>query len=258
MRFRDQVVWVTGASAGIGEALAHAFAGEGASLILSARRSERLEALRAACPRPDEVLVLAVDLCDPEAREAAARDALAWKGRLDVLVNNAGVTHGEPAWETPMADFRRVMELNFFAPVALCRTVVPAMIAAGRGHVVNVSSVTGYVAPPGRSAYGASKHALQGYSDTLRAELHGTGVRVTVVCPGYVDTEIRKLAGMGDATPGGSGMVTPAKVAEVTLRGIARRSREVVVGGRETYAIYLKRFFPGLVARLLPRVRGKG
>ncbi len=258
-RFAHQVVWITGASSGIGAALARAFSREGALLILSARRADRLEALREELGRPDEVLVLPLDVADPRAIDEAAQQALAWRGQLDVLVNNAGVSQRSLVEETSMDTLRQVMEVNFFGAVQLTGCVLPSMIAAGRGHVVNISSVAGYVSTPLRSAYAASKHALRAYSDSLRAEVSGRGLWVTVICPGYIRTEISKAALRGDGTPKGehdqailSGL-DPELAARRMVDGIRHRRRELSVGGRETWAIAIQRFFPGIVALLLPR-----
>jgi dehydrogenase/reductase SDR family member 7B len=258
-RFADQVVWITGASSGIGAALARAFNREGALLILSARRAERLEALREGLDRPDDVLVLPLDVADPSAIDAAAQQALAWRGRIDLLINNAGISQRSLVEETTMHTHRQVMEVNFFGAVQLTSRLLPSMLAAGHGHIVNISSLAGYVSTPLRSAYSASKHALRAYSDSLRAEVSGRGLDVTVICPGYIRTEISKAALTGDGTPKGehdqvilSGL-DPDLAARRMLDGIHRRRRELTVGGRETWVIVMQRFFPGLVARLLPR-----
>ncbi len=258
-RFAERVVWITGASSGIGAALARAFSREGALLILSARRVERLQALREGLERPDDVLVLPLDVADPSAIDAAAGQALAWKGRLDVLVNNAGISQRSLVEETSMDTLRQVMEVNFFGAAQLTGCVLPGMLTAGRGHIVNISSLAGYVSTPLRSAYSASKHAIRAYSDSLRTEVSGRGLDVTVICPGYIRTEISKAALTGDGTPKGehdqailSGL-DPDLAAQRMLDGIDRRRREVAVGGRETWVIPLQRFFPGILARLLPR-----
>jgi dehydrogenase/reductase SDR family protein 7B len=258
-RYTDRIVWITGASSGIGAALAHAFAREGAVLILSARRAERLEALRQALDRPDEVLVLPLDVSDPEAIQAAAEQALAWRGHIDILVNNAGISQRARIEETTMATFRKVMEVNFFGLVQLTGCVLPAMLARGQGQVVNISSVAGYVSTPLRAAYAASKHAVRAYSDSLRAEVAGRGLKVTVVCPGYIRTDISRAALLGDGSQKGEDDQVilagqdPAITARGILDGVHRGRREIHVGGKEIFAIYLQRLLPGLVAHFLPR-----
>jgi len=260
-RFQDKVVWVTGASSGIGEALALGLSREGALLILSARRRDELERVRAACGDPQRVLLLPLDLAQPDSLAEAAQRAEAWQGRLDILINNAGISQRAPALEASMASVRRIMEINFFAAVALARAVTPGMADRGQGQLVLVSSVTGYVATPLRSAYAASKHALQGWFDALRAEVATAGVRVTVICPGFVRTEVSRNALVADGsaqqtmdsdTDAG---LSPERFADKALRAIARQKREAYIGGAEIGAIYLKRWLPGLLAWRLPMAK---
>jgi short-subunit dehydrogenase len=253
MRFRDQVVWVTGASSGIGEALAVAFSREGAQLILSARRAEELERVRASCARPERHLILPLDLTDEAAIARAAERA----GRVDVLVHSGGVSQRSLAMQTDLAVERTIMDLNFFGTVALTKAVLPSMIARKSGHIVPVSSVVGYVGTPLRSAYSASKHALHGYFDSLRAELAKDGIRVTIVCPGYIRTNVSRNALTGDGSAFGSmdathaHATTPEECARRVVDGVAKRKREVLIGGKETWAVLLQRFFPAAVARMV-------
>lgn len=257
-RFQDQVVWVTGASSGIGRATATAFAGEGAFVIISARRAASLEEL-AATLGANRCLVLPVDVVDADARNEAVRIALAWKGKVDVLVNNAGVSQRSRALDTTEAAARAIMDVNFFAPVELSRAVLPSMIARQSGQIVVVSSVTGHVATPMRSTYAASKHAVQGYFDALRAELHDTGVDVTIIAPGFIATDITKSAVTADGSPLGkmeedtAGGMPPDRCAAELVDATAKRKREALIGGKEIYAVHLKRLAPGLVAKLIRR-----
>lgn len=257
-RFTNKVVWVTGASSGIGRATAKAFAQEGAYVILSARRAEALQDLAEEIGQ-DHALVLPLDVVDGEARNQAVQDALAWKGHIDVLLNNAGVTQRASSLETTEAAARKIMDVNFFAPIELTRAVLPHMLARGKGTVSVVSSVTGYVATPMRSTYAASKHAIQGYFNALEAELHGTGVHVTLILPGYIATPITEAAVTADGSPLGqaqqdtaSGM-PPEKCAPIIVDAIAKKKREQLVGGTEIYGVYLKRFFPKLTAKIVRR-----
>ncbi|MEK6374115.1 MAG: SDR family oxidoreductase [Acidobacteriota bacterium] len=253
MRFRDQVVWVTGASSGIGEALAVAFSREGAQLVLSARRAEELERVRASCERPDRHVVLPLDLTDADAVARAAERA----GRVDVLVHSGGVSQRSLAMQTDLAVERSIMDLNFFGTVALTKAVLPSMIARKSGHIVPVSSVVGYVGTPLRSAYAASKHALHGYFDSLRAEVAKDGIRITIVCPGYIRTNVSRNALTGDGSAFGSmdptheHATTPEECARRVVDGVAKRKREVLVGGKETWAVLLQRLVPAVVARMV-------
>ena len=159
--FAGQVVWITGASSGIGEALARGFAQAGARLVLSSRREIELERVRRTCARPDEHLVLPLDLACTDAFAAATATVLARCGAIDVLVNNAGVAQRALAGEATLAVERALMDVNYFGPVALTKAVLPAMRARRRGHVVVVGSVLGHFGFPGNSTYSAAKHALR-------------------------------------------------------------------------------------------------
>ncbi|MCB9795065.1 MAG: SDR family oxidoreductase [Alphaproteobacteria bacterium] len=254
--FKEQVVWITGASSGIGAAMARAFAEEGARVILSARRHEAL--LDLAHTLPGEPLVLPLDVSDEAAIPPAVAQALAWQGHVDVLINNAGVSQRARIQETDIRTGRRVMDVNFFGAAALTAALLPAMLARGQGHIVNMTSVAAYVAAPLRAFYSASKHALRAWSNTLRAELSGSGVHVTMICPGFVSTKISQHALGGDGEPlmqldpqVAQGF-TPEEAAARILPAVARRRRELYLGRVEILAIYLQRFTPWLVAFVLP------
>ena len=257
--FEGKTVWITGASAGIGKSLALDLAKRGATLVITARRADRLEELRSQCADPSRVHVLSGDLLDESSWARLAKDAEAATGRIDVLVNNAGVTQRATAQTTRLDDVRRLMELNFFAPVALTNLVLPGMIARKRGRIVVVSSVAGYVGTQWRSSYSASKHAVRGYFDSLRAELHDTGVGVTIVSPGYVRTEISTHAIASDGQvhgkedAGNASGLDPAECASSIADAIEKGRSEIYLGGTEVYAIYLKRFFPKLLERIVSK-----
>ncbi len=260
--FASKVVWITGASSGIGEALAMAAAGHGATLILSARREPELKRVAAACGlTPEKIKILLLDL---ETRdELAAKADEAWRmfGRIDILINNAGLGQRGTALETEPATTRKIMEVNFFGTINLTRALLPRMVERGHGQVVVISSVLGKFGARNRSAYAASKHALHGYFDSLRAEVHDQGIRVTMICPGYIRTSI-SLAALGpDGTAHGRmdegqarGMA-PDKFARKALAAIAARRREVCIGSLETNGTWLARLCPGLLALILRKIR---
>jgi short-subunit dehydrogenase len=258
--FAGKVVWITGASSGIGEACARAFAGRGARLILSSRRPAELERVRQSCPLPEQHVVLPLDLARSDTFAAVKGEALARCGRIDILVNNAGVGQRGFALDTTDAVERAIMEVDYFGTVALAKAVLPSMRARRSGHVVVISSVMGYIGTPGRSSYAAAKHALHGYFDSLRAELWREGIRVTLVCPGYVRTAVSQnaLGPMGErhgqVDRSTSRGIAPERCAAAIVRAVEWNREEVYVG-RESVAIYLKRFVPWLYSRLVRRMK---
>ncbi len=263
-RFGGEVVWITGASSGIGEALALLLAREGAKLVVSARRAERLEALRARCPRPEEVFVLPLDVAETERAREHVERALAAFGKIDVMVHDAGIGQRATVEETPLAEDRRIMDVNYFGVVALTKALLPEMKARGGGHFVVVSSITGYVGTPYRSAYAASKHALHGFFESLRVESRREGIAITMVCPGFIDTDFavsaieretgEKVDRRSPRAKANARGISPEACAREVLKAIARRAREVYVGRAEIAGIYARRFVPGLLARALEHI----
>ena len=260
-RFAGKIVWITGASSGIGEALAGAFAREGAQIVLSSRRADELERVRRGLPRAEEHLCLSLDLAQSDTFPALTARVLEKFGHVDILVNNGGVSQRALAADMRLEVERTMMEVNYFGTVALTKAVLPSMLARRAGHVVVISSVMGYVGTPGRSTYAASKHALHGYFDSLRAEVWPAGLKVTLVCPGYVQTHVSDNAldahgekhGRTDATHVRG--ITAERCAAATLRAIAREKEEISVGGFETWAIALKRFLPRVYSRVVRRMK---
>jgi dehydrogenase/reductase SDR family protein 7B len=262
MTLANKTIWITGASSGIGEALAIELSSRDVRLVLSARRAEELERVRSRCANQDRVFVLPMDVADTGAAENnAARAAALASAPIDVMVHNAGIGQRALAKDTPLSEDRRIMELNYFGVIALTKALLPGMRERRRGHFVVISSVTGYVGTPHRSAYAASKHALHGFFEALRAEVFAEGILVTMICPGFVRTEIAKKALTAAGTPNAEGhTATEAGLApEVAARKIAkameRETRETYVGGGEIAGIYLRRYVPGVLARALRRVK---
>ncbi len=258
MRFRDKIVWVTGASSGIGEALALTFSREGARLVLSSRNTVELERVREACDGGAERhLILPLDLTQVAGFPEVTSQVLRHFDHVDVLVHSGGVSQRSLAADTDLATDRAIMDLNFFGTVALTKAVLPSMLARRSGHIVPISSVVGYVGTPLRSAYAASKHALQGFFDSLRAEVAKDGIAVTIVCPGYIRTDVTRHALTGDGSAFGKmdrtheRAMRPEECARRIVAAVARRKEELVVGGLETWAVPLKRFIPRLISRMV-------
>lgn len=194
--FKGKIWWITGASSGIGEALAHALANDGANLILSGRNETALNALAGGIKT--KTLVLPFEATEFAALPAIAERAWAWAkengGGVDGLVNNAGISQRSLAVETEFKVYQRIVDVDLLAPIALTQAILPRMVANGAGHIVAISSVAGLVGSPLRSAYSAAKHGLIGYHDSVRAETAHLGLKVLVVAPGSVRTNVSKSA----------------------------------------------------------------
>jgi short-subunit dehydrogenase len=246
MRFSGRTIWITGASSGIGEALAVAFAGEGAVLILSGRRRGALDALAARLG--GETLVLPFEATDPDAMAGAADAAWAWRGGVDMLVNNAGISQRSLAIDTAPEVYEKIVAVDLLAPIRLTQALLPRMAARGRGHIVMIASVAGRLGPVLRTAYAAAKHGLIGYGDALRAEIETAyGIKVTNVLPGSVRTQVAANALQGDGSARGTSDANieagmdPAECARRILDGLATGRREILVAeGAEAFAASLR------------------
>ena len=261
MNFTNKTIWITGASSGIGKALALALSKKEVNLILSARNSNRLEAVRLLCHNPERVKILTMDLAMWKKASHWVKDALDLFGDIDILINNAGISQRSLAAETDMEVDERIFRVNYFGTIALTKALLPHFIKKKAGHVVVVTSVVGRVATPLRSSYSASKHALHGFFDSLRAEVYDDNISITLICPGFVNTNISKNALIGDGSEQGTldtataNGLSPDYFAKKAVKAIQREKQEVVIGGAlEVLAVYLKRFFPLILAKMLRKV----
>ncbi|MDH5474752.1 MAG: SDR family oxidoreductase [Cyclobacteriaceae bacterium] len=262
-KIKDKVVWITGASSGIGEALAVEMALKGAKLILSARNKEKLEIVKGKClgiPQ-ENIQVLPLDLSKPETLKVSAEAALQFYGHVDMIINSGGISQRSLAKETVIDVDRKVMEVNYFGSVALTKYLLPSMLERKTGHFISISSLVGKFGSPYRTGYAASKHALHGFFDSLRAELWKDNIKVMLVCPGFISTQISvnaltedgsALNQMDDAQANGM----PAdKCARIIIKGIEKNKNELLIGGKETLGVYIKRFFPGLFAKIIRKAK---
>jgi short-subunit dehydrogenase len=248
--FGNECWWITGASSGIGEALAEALAGRGARLILSGRNTAALEAVAARCGA-GRCLILPFEAADTAAVPSLVERAWEWAGRIDGLVNNAGISQRSLAIETAFSVYERIVAVDLLAPIALTQAVLPRMVAAGGGRIVAISSVAGIVGAPLRSAYSAAKHGLIGYCDALRCETAHLGISVHVVCPGSVRTAVSRSAlGADGAVRGESDAaidagMAPVDAAAAILAAVEAGTRELVLaGGIEAHLAALRRSDP--------------
>lgn len=258
--FTDQIVWITGASSGLGEALVYELSKRNATLILSARRQDELERVRKNCVAASQakIFILPLDLSDPSSLQRVVEEAIQFNGHVDILINNAGLGQRSLILETsPDAD-RRIMEINYFGTVNLTKYLLPHFVSRKKGHFVTVSSITGKFGTPYRSAYAASKHALHGFFDALRAEHWKDNILATMICPGFIDTGLTHSAVYGHSIKETDHRTYSRKSATwcavKIIQAIQRKKQEIYIGGREVWAVYIKRFFPSIFSRIIRKV----
>ena len=256
-RFSNKTAWVTGASSGIGEQLVYALVKQGAKVIISSRKQADLERVKSACANPEHVFVLPFDLADESSIQQVGERALAYAGNIDYLFNNGGITQRSNVEETQMDVYHRLMNINYFGTVALTKAVLPNMIKNKSGKIIVISSIMGKFAAPLRSGYAAAKHALHGFFDALRLEMHPNNVKVLIVCPGFVKTNISLNSVTADGSKHNEmdkiqekGMLA-SECAEKILKAVNTDKYEVYLGGTETYAVYLKRFLPRILHKII-------
>lgn len=263
MDLKDKVVWITGASSGIGEAVAYEMAQKGAWLILTASRQPLLDVVVEKCKHLGcaHVISLPFDLSLTDQLDQLVDQAWNSYGRIDVFYNNAGISQRGTTVETQLHVIRKVMDVDYYAPVVMTKHILPKMLANGGGQLVVTTSIAGRFGFPMRCAYSSAKHALYGFFETVRAEYHDNNVKVTIVCPGRVRTNISLNALEKDGTPHGkmdagqAGGISSAKAARKIVKAIINNRREVLVGGKELLMVYIKRFFPGLCAVLSRKIK---
>ena len=264
MTINGQCWWITGASSGIGAAFARAVAAQGARLILSGRDVAALTALAADCGA-ERCFILPFEATDFAAIPAIVEQAINWAGRIDCLVNNAGISQRSLAVDTDFAVYERIVAVDLLAPIALTQAVLPHMVAKGGGRLVAISSVAGIVGAPMRSAYSAAKHGLFGYFDSVRCETAHLGIEVHVVAPGSVKTNVSRNALLADGARRGesdeaieNGPSPDEAVAEI-LAGIAAGRRDLIFAtGFEGHIAALRRSDPEALFDLMARTFQKG
>ncbi|MCQ9639712.1 SDR family oxidoreductase [Chryseobacterium sp. WG14] len=257
--FDNKVIWITGASSGIGEALTKELTvNTNAKIILSSRKEEQLYAVAENAGLPhSRYAVLPLDLANYKDMPDIAGKAIEKFGKIDILINNAGLSQRSLAMETDIEIDKHLMEVDYLGTVALTKAVVPYMIKNGGGQIAVVSSLMGVFGAPMRSGYAAAKHALHGFFDALRAELYAQKILVTIICPGFIQTNISIHAVTGDGSLQGTmddatekGMSADI-FARKMLSAIEKKKNQKAIGGKEVLGVYLKRFFPALLAKFV-------
>lgn len=261
MNFTNKVIWITGASSGIGKALAIQLSKLGAKQILSARNEEKLNDVKHVCKNPEFIKVLPLDLEDYSSFEGKVTEAINWSGRIDIIVNNGGISQRSLASETLIEVDKRIMDVNYLGTIALTKAILPHFIENKIGQFVVTTSIVGKIGTPLRSSYAASKHALHGFFDSLRAENHKNNISVTLICPGFVNTNVSINALIGDgsaqnkmdvATQNG---IDVNRFAKLMAKAIYAKKEEVYIAGvKEKLGVYIKRFFPKLLSIMIRKL----
>jgi short-subunit dehydrogenase len=244
-----KVVWITGASSGIGEALAYELANRNCKLILSARNTKALESVKSKCSKV-EVVILPFDLSDFDNAKNHVEKAIAAFGKIDILVNNGGVSQRSLIAETEFEVDKKLIEVDYLGTVALTKALLPHFIKSNKGHFVTITSLMGKFGSPYRSGYCGAKHALHGFFDVLRMEHQRDNINVTLICPGFIQTNVAKNAltangskqNVDDAATQ-NGMLTSV-FAKKFVKAVESEKFEAYIGGKEIMGVYLKRIFP--------------
>ena len=257
--FSNKVIWITGASSGIGAELAVQLANHGAKLVLSSRDEHKMIALKAKLRNPEQHLVLPLDLSSLTDLDGMLDVILNQYKRLDILVNNGGVSQRASAHDTTMEVNRQLMEVNFFGNIALAKAVLPLFRRQKTGQFLVVSSIAGKFGFHLRSIYSASKAALVGYYESLAMEEAAANIHVTLAFPGKINTPISKSALTAEGAAHGqmdqnqAGGMPVQECVQLMLQALAKQKREVLIGRKELLAVYLKRFVPALFWRVIPK-----
>lgn len=253
--YKDKTIWITGASSGIGEALVEEFMKDGATVIASSHEAEELERVKMKYTS-DKIHTVVFNLGIPGEVEQAAEKVLKEFGRVDVLMNNGGISTRALAKETPIEIDRKLMEIDYFSGVILTKAVLPGMLQRGFGHIGVTSTISGKFGFPMRSAYAAAKHALFGFYESLLAENYKSGIRVTIFSPGRVKTNISINAvdkdgqPTGKMDPGQARGISPEACARKMVRTMKKGRRDVLVGGNELIMVWIHKYFRRLYYRL--------
>jgi dehydrogenase/reductase SDR family member 7B len=260
--FSGRVVWITGASSGIGEALVYEFIRNGAKAIISSNDIKELERVKRQCgERASNVTVVPFDLSETSGIDKTVSEQLQVTGRLDYLLNIGGISQRARIDETPMWLDRKIFEINYFGTIALTKAILPYMIRQKSGYIVATSSISGRFGFPLRSAYSASKQALHGFFETLFLENKKNNIRTSVLIPGRVRTNISYHAldkegkEHGRMDQGLSGGISPEAAARIIIKGIRRNRREILVGKGELTLLYIRRICPWLFFRIADKLK---
>lgn len=263
MKLKGKTVWITGASSGIGRALAVEAARMGANLVLSARNTAELKKLQQeAGLNASNSLILPLDLKKYKQLDKPVAAAVKKFGAVDILINNGGISQRSLAHETKIGVYEEIMAVNYFGNIALTLAVLPGMRARKSGTIATISSVAGKIGTPLRTGYSASKFATNGFYDALRAENYKENIQVTVVMPGFVNTNVSQNALTGEGKKQGkkdaaiAAGISPEVCAARAWRAILAGKNEVyIAGAKERFAVVVNKFFPSLFAKIIRKAK---
>lgn len=260
MDYKHKWVWITGASSGIGQQFAYDYALLGANLVLSARNTVALNEVMVKIGKDVKVIVQPLDLANHDELPTIVENVINKCGNIDLLINCGGISQRALAQDTSLDVDKKLMNINYFGTVHLSKLLIPHFIKQNSGHFVVITSLVGKFGSPLRTSYAAAKHALHGFFESLRAELSKNNVKVTLICPGYIKTNIslNALTGSGEAqnkmdNAQANGM-TVETFSKKAIRAISRGKKEVYIGGKEVLMVYFKRYIPSLYYRIIRTV----
>jgi dehydrogenase/reductase SDR family member 7B len=260
--YANKIVWITGASSGIGESLVYEFVRRGAEVIASSNDLPGLLRVKEACGgKSGMVSCVPFDLSDMELIEKIAGEQISKYRKIDILLNIGGISQRARIDETPMWLDRKIFEINYFGTIALTKAVLPHMIRQKSGHILATSSISGRFGFPLRSAYSASKQALHGFFETLYLENKNSNIRTSVIIPGRVNTAISFHAlnpegkEHGQLDDGQAKGISPDKAAKIIIKGIERDKREILVGKSELMLLHIRRYLPWLFFRIADKIK---
>ena len=264
MDLHNKIVWITGASSGIGKALAQAYAKRGATVVLSARRKVQLEAVKAELTNASQHIVVPMDVTDEKQVNTAIAQVMSQCKRIDVLINNAGLSQRALIAETSMDTERRIMEVDYFSQVYLTKQVLPHLIAQKSAQIAFVSSIAGLLGTQYRASYSAAKAAIHMWANSLRAEVAKDGIDVAVIFPGFVKTDvsINALNGKGEAqgfdNEATANGLEVDDFAEQVIDALTKQQEYIVVGGfKEKLGVAVSRVSPKILYKMIRRMKVK-
>ena len=261
--YNNKKIWITGASSGIGKALAIELSKHGAYMILTARSKDKLEETKATLHNPEKSEIILLDMADSGQIDSVTNKVLKQHGHIDILINNAGISQRSLTLNTEMKVYHKLMNINYFGVIQMSKLILPSMMNLKSGNIITITSVNGKLGSYMKSGYASSKHALHGFFDALRLEHHKDNIKVTLVCPGFVNTNVARNALTADGsqqtiqdamTENG---LNPDVFVKKMIKAIKKEKFEAYIGKFEAFGVYVQRLSPRLIHWLVLRSKVK-